>query len=387
MRSHRPRCAIFSASLSTLLSLAAPSLAHAQLASAAPFNPADMPGLSMPTASPQGEAMPPATIGGLVAPAVANRGAGNSDRSNFDQANAGGMQGAVQPVAFNAFSSPGGPMAATQVQAPASELRDVPNGNPANAPNGYTNAYAQQAYAQQAYARQAYAQQGYAQPGYGQSVYRNTAMQQQAVFPPGGFQGNGYAGQQMNLPPSQMRNDPAANTMAGQPTGTNTLPVVSGDPRFVSPAPRMSNYATTPYRPFRTVAYQLPQQQPPVMPVQPPSALANQPQSVPLTSYQPQFQPTVGQLASYQVNQVGANCGPMIPANGVPSYVPGAVVPPTLTPNLTPQMYTPDNAGYRPLFSLGQENYNVQLGRGIIGQPTVYVTGQPIRNFLRYLSP
>jgi hypothetical protein len=27
------------------------------------------------------------------------------------------------------------------------------------------------------------------------------------------------------------------------------------------------------------------------------------------------------------------------------------------------------------------------VGRGIIGQPTVYVAGQPIRNFLRYLSP
>jgi hypothetical protein len=67
--------------------------------------------------------------------------------------------------------------------------------------------------------------------------------------------------------------------------------------------------------------------------------------------------------------------------------VPGNYVPPTLTPNLTPGLYTPNNAGYSPLFSLGQENYNVLLGRGIIGQPTVYVPGQPIRNFMRYLSP
>jgi hypothetical protein len=50
-------------------------------------------------------------------------------------------------------------------------------------------------------------------------------------------------------------------------------------------------------------------------------------------------------------------------------------------------MYATNNAGHKPLFTMGQENYNVQLGRGIIGQPTVYVTGQPIRNFLRYISP
>jgi hypothetical protein len=80
-------------------------------------------------------------------------------------------------------------------------------------------------------------------------------------------------------------------------------------------------------------------------------------------------------------------CAPNIPAGGVPQVVPGAVAPPTLPPNLTPQLYTPDNAGYKPLFSLGQENYNVLLGRGIIGQPTVYVPGQPFRNFFRYLAP
>ncbi|MEZ6134287.1 MAG: hypothetical protein R3C53_05180 [Pirellulaceae bacterium] len=67
--------------------------------------------------------------------------------------------------------------------------------------------------------------------------------------------------------------------------------------------------------------------------------------------------------------------------------VPGAYVPPTYTPNLTPGFYSNNNSGYSPLFSLGQENYNVLLGRGIIGQPTVYVPGQPFRNFFRYISP
>ena len=62
-------------------------------------------------------------------------------------------------------------------------------------------------------------------------------------------------------------------------------------------------------------------------------------------------------------------------------------MPPTFTPNLTPNLYSANNSGYSPLFSLGQENYNVLLGRGIIGQPTVYVPGQPFRNFFRYISP
>lgn len=91
-------------------------------------------------------------------------------------------------------------------------------------------------------------------------------------------------------------------------------------------------------------------------------------------------QPGIYPTASYQCTTPT----PSFPSTGA---VPGAYVPPTLTPNLTPGLYSSNNSGYAPLFSLGQENYNVQLGRGIIGQPTVYVPGQPVRNFLRYLSP
>lgn len=55
-------------------------------------------------------------------------------------------------------------------------------------------------------------------------------------------------------------------------------------------------------------------------------------------------------------------------------------VPPTAMP-------TTNNSGYRPLIGFGQSLSNAYLGRGIIGQPTAYVAGQPVRNFLRYLSP
>jgi len=45
------------------------------------------------------------------------------------------------------------------------------------------------------------------------------------------------------------------------------------------------------------------------------------------------------------------------------------------------------DSGYRSLFGFGQTLNNAYLGRGIIGQPTAYVEGQPVRNFLRYISP
>ena len=63
-----------------------------------------------------------------------------------------------------------------------------------------------------------------------------------------------------------------------------------------------------------------------------------------------------------------------------PGGSPFSYVPPTAMP------YT-NNSGYRPLIGFGQSLSNAYLGRGIIGQPTAYVGGQPVRNFLRYLSP
>ena len=65
----------------------------------------------------------------------------------------------------------------------------------------------------------------------------------------------------------------------------------------------------------------------------------------------------------------------------------GNIVPPTLMPNQVPQLYSPNNSGFRPLLGFGQDSFNVQLGRGIIGQPVAYVPGQPFRNFLRYIFP
>jgi hypothetical protein len=75
---------------------------------------------------------------------------------------------------------------------------------------------------------------------------------------------------------------------------------------------------------------------------------------------------------------------PSLPPDGLQGQT---YIPPTLTPNWNPNMYAADNAGHKPLFTLGQENYNVVMGRGIIGQPKAYVPGQCVRNFFRYLTP
>lgn len=82
--------------------------------------------------------------------------------------------------------------------------------------------------------------------------------------------------------------------------------------------------------------------------------------------------------------QTGA-CGPV--AGPCYSGIPGNTAPSTIMPNQAPGLYSPNNSGFRPLLGFGQDRYNVQLGRGIIGQPVAYVPGQPFRNFLRYIFP
>ena len=42
---------------------------------------------------------------------------------------------------------------------------------------------------------------------------------------------------------------------------------------------------------------------------------------------------------------------------------------------------------YRPIVSLGSVPEGYEVGQGMLGQPKVYVPGQPLRNFVRYLTP
>jgi hypothetical protein len=152
-------------------------------------------------------------------------------------------------------------------------------------------------------------------------------------------------------------------------------------PPFVSP-PATGRYPTSPYQGprYQTTAFQR---------NAPMNAQTVAAQTGGLTAPGSQdpadFQPVLPQNQNLTVTAY-QQCAPQsnFPGTGA---VPGAYVPPTLTQNLTPNLYSANNSGYSPLFSLGQENYNVLLGRGLIGQPTVYVPGQPFRNFFRYISP
>lgn len=87
----------------------------------------------------------------------------------------------------------------------------------------------------------------------------------------------------------------------------------------------------------------------------------------------------------------GIGCGPPVTYAAPPAYIPPpteiaapAAMPPAVVPAVGA---VPAAAPHRPLFSFGQELNPVELGQGIIGQPVAYVPGQPVRNFLRYISP
>jgi len=88
--------------------------------------------------------------------------------------------------------------------------------------------------------------------------------------------------------------------------------------------------------------------------------------------YQTATQP---QRVTYQPIQRGAGCACTPAGRTVYSPV-----------NYQPAGYRTVYA-YRPIAPVIPMPGEVSVGRGIIGQPTVYVPGQPVRNFLRYLSP
>jgi hypothetical protein len=55
----------------------------------------------------------------------------------------------------------------------------------------------------------------------------------------------------------------------------------------------------------------------------------------------------------------------------------------TFNPYGPPQTKTP----WRPLVPIRNMPVNYEIGQGLIGQPKLYVPDQPIRNFIRYITP
>lgn len=73
-----------------------------------------------------------------------------------------------------------------------------------------------------------------------------------------------------------------------------------------------------------------------------------------------------------------------------PTVAPSIVAPPAATvipaqPSYCPTKGLPTTSYYAPTAVVAPTT--VVLGTGLYGQPTAYVPGQPVRNYLRYVSP
>jgi hypothetical protein len=79
---------------------------------------------------------------------------------------------------------------------------------------------------------------------------------------------------------------------------------------------------------------------------------------------------------------------------------PTTVAPPTYaTPGYSTTVYGPQptypaaccqpvpRVAYRPVVPVLPMPPSYEVGRGILGQPKLFVPGQPVRNFFRYLTP
>jgi hypothetical protein len=70
------------------------------------------------------------------------------------------------------------------------------------------------------------------------------------------------------------------------------------------------------------------------------------------------------------------------PSLSVPAAAPAVIAAPVTT-----VVGTAPTIVYRPVTAVVPVQTSYYVGSGLIGQPKVYVTGQPVRNTLRFLSP
>ena len=129
-------------------------------------------------------------------------------------------------------------------------------------------------------------------------------------------------------------------------------------------------------------------------------------QTAPVASYQPQrLQPVPQQapqtLLSPVVLPPAAYSSTYVPPPPRSAYYGNTAAYPQLVgyrqAYSNPQVYarpvapvvtaTPQNYYLQPLIPVQNVPAGATIGRGLLGQPTVYVPGQPVRNFLRYLAP
>jgi len=129
---------------------------------------------------------------------------------------------------------------------------------------------------------------------------------------------------------------------------------------------------------------------------------------VPTSDYAPLNQPRLGDqfatldnschVSGPSVYTAASASGCCTPVNyqAPPAYIapPAPVSPPSIigvpaAPFATsvPIVAAPTGVPASPLVSFGQEQYQVQVGPGLFGQPVAYVPGQTFRNWVRYIFP
>jgi hypothetical protein len=114
--------------------------------------------------------------------------------------------------------------------------------------------------------------------------------------------------------------------------------------------------------------------------VPPPSAAPQPLQAPPTITYRaaapstlPLPPPPPATSAPVPATSVQVLSAPVAPAPLAPIQVAPIQVPPVVT--------------YRPLVPVTPMPAQYYVGQGLLGQPKLYVPAQPVRNFLRYLSP
>ena len=114
-----------------------------------------------------------------------------------------------------------------------------------------------------------------------------------------------------------------------------------------------------------------------------------------ISPWRPVSQQATMQPAAYWQPMTAANQVPRLGGQVVNSYptssVPGGGsaaprVDPYYRGNGSSYGYS-SVSRYRPILPLGSIPENYQVGQGMLGQPKIYVPGQPLRNFVRYLTP
>lgn len=77
----------------------------------------------------------------------------------------------------------------------------------------------------------------------------------------------------------------------------------------------------------------------------------------------------------------------LAPGQPAPTYAQPSTACPPVACEPCPCPTPPPRYAYRPVYPLFAMPPSYAVGRGLLGQPKLYVPGQPVRNFFRYISP